>query len=61
MSKFSKTLKNKAIAYFEQRHGLELSDEQVEAYLNSYAQLYMNISEGSGRNGEALQRPPSRP
>lgn len=53
MSKFSTALKAKVITYFKQRHGFELSAEQADVYLDSYAQLYMSMSEGFGTGGSS--------
>ncbi len=43
MSKFSPQLKTKIIQYFQKR-GIEISDEQAEKYLESWARLILLVA-----------------
>jgi hypothetical protein len=42
--KFSQKLRAKLIAYFLERHGVEISEEQADEYLDSMADLYCVLS-----------------
>jgi len=42
--KFSQKLRERIIRYFEKYHGLIISDETAEEFLNSLADLYQSFS-----------------
>jgi len=52
--KFSQSLREKLIGYFEKYHGLTISDSQADEFLGSMSEFYQWFSD-SGRGGRVRQ------
>jgi hypothetical protein len=50
---FSENLINKLQIYFTKRSGKEITKEEAESYLNSYADYFMIVREFNNKNTNA--------
>jgi len=59
MTKFSQNLEDRLIAYFQKQYGISLTYEQTESYLDSLADFFIWLDEGSGELPAVRREPPS--
>jgi hypothetical protein len=59
--RFSQKLREKLKAYFLERHGVEISGEQADEYLDSMADLYCALSAPNAQRNPPDAKRPGRP
>ena len=57
MQKFSQILIDRMIRHFREKHGVELTPEEAQQYLDSFADLYLCMA-GKGHRRPPLARDP---
>jgi hypothetical protein len=45
MQHFSQILENRVIEYFHRKHGIDISPATAQEYLNSFADLFLDMAE----------------